>query len=111
MRIKNLLFLLLALPLAFTACETPEQPVDEVKNPTVAITVGEATESSIAFTITSTDADEVKYLVVETSEGTPTATEVLTNGTVAEANAEAGCYVAELKAETEYTIVAAAKNA
>ena len=111
MRIKNLLFLLLALPLAFTACETPEQPVDEVKNPTVAITIGEATETSIAFTITSTDADEVKYLVVETSEGTPSATEVLTNGTVAEANAEAGCYVAELKAETEYTIVAAAKNA
>ena len=110
MRIKNLLFLLLALPLAFTACETPEQPVDEVKNPTVAITVGEATENSIAFTITSTDADEVKYLVVETAEGTPTATEVLTNGTTAQANAEAGCYIAELKAETEYTIVAAAKN-
>ena len=110
MRIKNLLFLLLALPLAFTACETPEQPVDEVKNPTVAITIGEATETSIAFTITSTDADEVKYLVVESAEGTPTATEVLTNGTAAEANAEAGCYVAELKAATEYTIVAAAKN-
>ena len=62
MRIKNLLFLLMALPLAFVACETPDQPVDEVKNPTVAITVGETTESSIAFTITSTDADEVKYL-------------------------------------------------
>ena len=111
MKIKNLLLLLLALPLAFVACETPNEPVDEVKNPTVAITVGEATESSIAFTITSTDADEVKYLVVATAEGTPTATEVLTNGTAAEANSEAGCYVAELKAETEYTIVAAAKNA
>ena len=111
MRIKNLLFLLLAMPLAFAACETPDQPVDEVKNPTVAITVGEATESSIAFTITTADADEVKYLVVESAEGTPTATEVLSNGTAAEVNAEAGCYVAELKAETEYTIVAAAKNA
>lgn len=111
MRIKNLLFLLLAMPLAFAACETPDQPVDEVKNPTVAITVGEATESSIAFTITTADADEVKYLVVESAEGTPTATEVLSNGTAAEVNAEAGCYVTELKAETEYTIVAAAKNA
>lgn len=110
MRIKNLLFLLLAMPLAFAACETPDQPVDEVKDPTVAITVGEATESSIAFTITTADADEVKYLVVESTEGTPTATEVLSNGTAAEVNAEAGCYVAELKAETEYTIVAAAKN-
>ncbi len=111
MRIKNLLFLLLALPLAFAACETPEQPIDEAKNPSVAITVGEATESSIAFTITSADADEVKYLVVESAEGTPTATEVLSNGTAAEVNAEAGCYVADLKAKTEYTIVAAAKNA
>ena len=111
MRIKNLLFLLLALPLALVSCQKSEPAVDEVKNPTVAITVGEATETSIAFTITSTAADEVKYLVVESAEGTPTATEVLTNGTVAEANVEAGCYVAELKAETEYTIVAAAKNA
>ncbi len=109
MRIKNLFLMLLALPLAFVACEEPA-PVDEVKNPTVAITVGEATETSIAFTITSTDAEEVKYIVVEASEGTPTATEVLTNGTVAEANTEAGCYVAELKSATEYTIVAAAKN-
>lgn len=109
MRIKHLLFMLLALPMAFVACEeTPS--VDEVKNPSVTISAGEATESSIAFTITSTDADEVKYIVVESSEGTPTASEVLANGTVAEANTEAGCYVAELEAETEYTIVAAAKN-
>ena len=85
--------------------------MDEVKNPTVAITVGEATESSIAFTITSTDAAEVKYLVVESTEATPTATEVLTNGAAVEANTEAGCYIDELEAETEYTIVAAAKNA
>ena len=84
--------------------------MDEVKNPTVAITVGEATETSITFTITSTDADEVKYLVVESTEATPTATEVLTNGAAVEANTEAGCYIDELEAETEYTIVAAAKN-
>ena len=85
--------------------------MDEVKNPTVAITVGEATETSITFTITSTDAAEVKYLVVESTEATPTATEVLTNGAAVEANTEAGCYIDELEAETEYTIVAAAKNA
>ena len=109
MRIKSLLLMLLTFSLAFVACEEPA-PVDQVKNPTVAITMGEATESSIAFTITSTDADEVKYLVVEATEGTPTATEVLTNGTAAQANTEAGCYVAELKKATEYAIVAAAKN-
>ena len=58
MRIKHLLFMLLALPMAFVACEeTPS--VDEVKNPSVAISAGEATETSIAFTITSTDADHL----------------------------------------------------
>ena len=109
MRIKNLLLMLLTLSFALVACE-PDTPVDQVKNPTVAITVGEAYIESIAFTITSTDADEVKYLVVEATESTPTATEVLTNGTVAQANTEAGCYVEKLKEDTEYTIVAAAKN-
>ena len=111
MRIKHLFLALLALPLAFVACKK-DTPVDvvEVKDPTVAITVGEATETSIAFTITSTDAEEVKYIVVESTETTPTATEVLANGTAAEVNTEAGCYVAELEQTTEYTIVAAAKN-
>ena len=109
MKIKSLLLILLAFSLAFVACEE-NAPVDEMKDPTVAITLGEATETSIAFTITSTAADEVKYLVVEAKEGTPTATEVLTNGTAAQANTEAGCYVAELNKATEYAIVAAAKN-
>ena len=109
MRIKSLLLMLLALPLTFVACEEPA-PVDQAKNPTVTITAGEASETSIAFTITSTDADEVKYLVVEASESAPNATEVYTNGVAAEANTEAGCYVAELSKATEYTIVAVAKN-
>ena len=110
MRIKSLLCMLLTLSLAFVACEKPA-PVDQAKNPTVAITVGEATETTIAFTVTSTDATEVKYIVVESVEGTPTASEVFANGTAVKANEAAGCYITELKAETEYTIVAAAKSA
>ena len=62
MKIKNLLLALLALPLMMVACE-PDTPVDEVKDPTVAVTAGTATENSISFTVTSTDADEVAYLV------------------------------------------------
>ena len=102
--------MLLAFSLAFVACEEPA-PVDEVKDPTATITVGEATESTIAFSITSTDAESVAWIVVESAEGTPTATEVLNNGTAAEANKTVGCFVEELKAATEYTIVVAAKNA
>ena len=109
MKIKNLFLALLALPLFMVACE-PNNPVDEVKDPTVAVTVGEATESSIAFTVASTDAEKVAYLVVEGTEA-PTASEVLANGTEIEANKSVELKASELKAETEYTIVAAAQNA
>ena len=109
MKIKNLLLALLALPLMMVACE-PDTPVDEVKDPTVAVTAGTATENSISFTVTSTEADEVAYLVVEGTEA-PTASEVLANGAKIEANKNVELTATELKAETDYTIVAAAKNA
>ena len=109
MKIKNLLFALLALPLMMVACE-PDTPVDEVKDPTVAVTAGTATENSISFTVTSTEADKVAYLVVEGTEA-PTASEVLANGEEIEANKNVELTATELKAETDYTIVAAAKNA
>ena len=90
------------------ACE-PDTPVDEVKDPTVAVTVGTATENSISFTVTSTEAEKVAYLVVEGTEA-PTASEVLANGTAVEANKSVELTATELEAETEYTIVAAAQN-
>ena len=109
MKIKNLFLVLFALPLLFVACDKDNPVVDEVKDPTVAVTAGESTENSIAFTITSTDAEKVAYLVVEGAEA-PTASEVLTNGTAVEANKSVELTASELKAETEYTIVAAAQN-
>ena len=108
MKIKNLLLALLALPLMMVACE-PNNPVDEVKDPTVAVTAGVATEDTIAFTVTSTEAEKVAYIVVEGSEA-PTASEVLANGTEIEANKNVELTATELEAETEYTIVAAAQN-
>ncbi len=108
MKIKNLLLALLALPLMMVACE-PDNPIDEVKDPTVAVTVGTATENSISFTVTSTEAEKVAYLVVEGTEA-PTASEVLANGTAVEANKSVELTATELEAETEYTIVAAAQN-
>jgi PBP1b-binding outer membrane lipoprotein LpoB len=68
MKIKNLLLALLALPLLFVGCKNSDPVVDEtpeIKQPTVAVTAGEATENTITFTITSTDADKVAYVVVE----------------------------------------------
>ena len=99
---------LFALPLFFVACE-PDTPAVEVKEPTVTVVAGEVTTTTISFTITSTDADKVAYLVVEGTEA-PTASEVLANGTEVEANKSVVVTATELKADTEYTIVAAAQN-
>ena len=108
MRIKNLFLALFALPLLFVACE-PDTPTVEVKEPTVTIVAGDVTENTISFVITSTDAEKVAYLVIEGTEA-PTASEVLANGTVVETNKSVEVTATELKAETEYTIVAAAQN-
>ena len=110
MRIKNLLFALLALPLLFVACDQDNPVVDELKEPTVAVTAGLTAEHAITFTVTSTDAEKVAYLVVEGVEA-PTASEVLANGTAIEVNKSVELKAADLEAATEYTIVAAAQNA
>ena len=109
MKIKNLLLALLALPLLFVACDNDNPQVDEILDPTVEVTAGEATENSLTFTVTSTDAEKVAYLVVEGAEA-PTASEVLANGTSIEVNTNVALTATDLKAETEYTIVAAAQN-
>ena len=110
MRIKNLLFALLALPLLFVACDKDNPVVDELKEPTVAVTAGLTAEHAITFTVTSTDAEKVAYLVIEGVEA-PTASEVLANGTAIEVNKSVELKAADLEAATEYTIVAAAQNA
>ena len=109
MKIKNLLLALFALPLLFVACDKDNPVVDDVKEPTVAVTAGVATDSTITFTVASTDAEKVAYLVVEGTNA-PTASEVLANGTEVEVNKSVEVTATELKAETEYTIVAAAQN-
>lgn len=107
MRIKNLFLALLALPLMFVACNE-DKPVDEVKDATVTVTAGTATENTLSFTVASTNAEKVAYLIVEGDA--PTASEVLTNGTAVDANKSVELTATELKAETKYTIVAAAQN-
>ncbi len=109
MRIKHLFYFLVALPMLFVACEENDK-VDEVKNPTIELTAGEATESSLSFTINTTEATDVAWLAIEASEATATASEVLANGTKVEANKSVECTATDLEENTEYTIVAAVKN-
>lgn len=108
MRIKTLFYALLALPLFFAACE--ETKVDEVKNPTINLVAGVTTENSISFTVTSTEADKVAWLVVEAATTAPTATEVFSVGTEIAANTSVEVTATELQPAKAYTVVAAAMN-
>lgn len=108
MRIKNLFYALLALPLVFVACE--KDKVDEVKDPTVAVVAGVATENTVTFEVTSTEAEKVAWIVVEATEAVPTATEVFNGGTTIKANESVEVTATDLKANTEYLVVAAALN-
>lgn len=109
MKIKNLLLALFALPLLLVACDKDNPVVDEIKDPTVAVTPGQTAEKAITFTITSTGADKVAYIVVEGTE-VPTSSEVLAIGTTVEVNKSVELRAGDLTAATEYTIVAAAQN-
>ena len=111
MKVKNLLYMLMALPLVFVACDEPTPEVEQSKDATVKVVAGEATENSIAFTVTSENAESATWLVLEAAEATPTASEVLANGTAVEVNKAVECKAEGLEAETEYKIVAAVKNA
>ena len=108
MKIKNLFLALLALPLFFVACDE-NKAVDEVKNPTVKVTAGTVTETTLSFTIESTDAAKVAYLVVEGTD-VPTASEVLANGKEVAANKSVTATEEGLKASTSYVVVAAVQN-
>ena len=108
MRIKHLFYMLLVLPLAFVACEEPA-PVDPVKDATVSVAVGDVGVDYVSFTVTTKYADEAAWLVIEAAEATPTASEVLANGTKI-ADIEASFKAKDLKSETEYKVVAVVKN-
>ena len=108
MKIKNLFFALLALPLFLVACEE-NNAVDQIKDPTIKVTAITATETTLSFTIESTEATKVAYLVVEGSD-VPTASEVFANGTEVEANKSVEVTAEGLKASTTYVIAAAVQN-
>ncbi len=108
------LFAMAAMATAFVACggddtddKDPQPPTPQIE-PTITLTAGEATENSLTFTVTSKDADQVKWML---TENVPTAEEVLANGTAVTANSTEKVTVKDLAPETEYTFYAAAKNA
>ena len=96
--------------LSMVSCKKPEPQVEDPK-PQITITEGMVTENSIEFFLSATEADEVAYHFMETTEEVPLLTvEGLFKGeNVFTASAEPVSFVMEnLKPETEYTVYAAA---
>ena len=110
---KKLLFSLLSiLMLSMVSCKKPEPQVEDPK-PQITITEGMVTENSIEFFLSATEADEVAYYFMETTDEVPLLTvENLFKGeNVFAASAEPVSFVMEnLKPETEYTVYAAASK-
>lgn len=86
-----------------TSCKEPE-PVPEVLNPTVALEAGEATETTLTFSIDSKNADMVRWICT-TEEFT--AAGVLNNGFDAECGTVTTT-ATKLTPDTNYTIYAVA---
>lgn len=79
--------------------------------PSVQITPGEATETSVSFTLVPENADQARYVVVEASQTVPSADEIIASGKEADASQAAEYTEDGLKADTEYVVAAAAKGA
>ena len=98
--------------LSMVSCKKPEPQVEDPK-PQITVTEGMVTENSIEFFLSATEADEVAYHFMETTDEVPLLTvEGLFKGeNVFAASAEPVSFVMEnLKPETEYTVYAAASK-
>lgn len=104
---KQVKFLILAfvMPILFglTACN----PEEEIKQPTVSITAGNITSTSLTFTVKSENATQAAWLIVPATEAAPTAEDVLANGRALSANQEETITAPNLEPNTAYTIAAA----
>ena len=93
--------------MVFAGCKEDPEPV---KQPKVSVTAGTATENSVSFTVTPTDAERCAYVCLEASEAVPAAETILKDGVQIDAAKESTQTVENLKAETSYNIVAAVQN-
>ena len=88
--------------------ETPDTP-DTPVVPTISISLSEARETAIDFTLTPANAETVAWQIVETGTTVPGAEEIISSGN--QVGTETGTYTADnLTAGTSYVIAAAALN-
>lgn len=102
----------LVMPL-FLACnpEEEEQQPEPAVVPEVTLQAGQAATETLTFTITSQNAEEVKWVCIPKGSRSVTADQVLTNGTAAEVNTTVEVTAEGLTEDSAYEIYAAARNA
>lgn len=101
-----------ALSLSLVGCnpEPTPTPNDELQ-PTIALEKGSENVNYVTFTLTTTNATEARYMVLEDGTEAPTLDAILTEGVAVElAEGKAEVKAEGLEADTEYMVVAAAKN-
>ena len=107
---KKFAFMLLSA-LCFMGCENSFQTENGGTQPTIALEQVYVTATSVTFKVTTTNATEACYMILGDEEAAPSLDTILANGTaVALKGGEAEVTATGLTAETDYKVVAAAKN-
>lgn len=109
---KWMLFLMTAMLVGFTGCETDDPTPDNTPLPTISLEKGVTDAASLTFKATITNAEEAAYMVVAEGEETPALATILAEGELFDLRKESPIEikVGGLEAETGYQVVAAAKN-
>lgn len=102
--------LLITPPLAGSGCS--DGPDDKPVNPEIKIEAGQSAPTSVSFTLSASDADQMAYLIAQSDGIAPvsTAEAAFTVGKVIDGSAATPITVDELMSETAYTIYAAARS-
>ena len=109
---KLALLCLAALGFSLMGCnpEPTPTPSDEAQ-PSITLEKGSENFNYLTFTITTTNATEARYMVLEDGAEAPTLDAIMTEGVAVElTEGEAEVKADGLEADTEYMVVAAAKN-
>ena len=101
-----------ALGLSLVGCNPEPTPTpNNEAQPTIALEKGSENVNYVTFTLTTTNATEARYMVLEDGTEAPTLDAILTEGVAVElAEGKAEVKAEGLEADTEYMVVATAKN-
>ena len=102
---------LAALGLSLISCNPEPTPIPNEPQPTITLEKGSENVNNVTFSLTTTNATEARYMVLEDGAEAPTLDAIMTEGVAVELeDGKAEVKAEGLEADTEYMVVAAAKN-